>query len=224
MSLENAQLKVLLEFERYLIRGYYPYFKEMEDELAFQITIQQNIEATLEVDLVALYPHLSGITIQKIKSLLLFIAQSVPFTPSWERLKEIISVGDTRTVKAYFQHLEKAHLIKVLPKASSKIGRIDAAGKVYLDNTNLLNALALQKANSGTMRETFFLSMVGLHHQAELPLSGDFLVDSQYLFEIGGRKKGFEQIKDHQQAFCACDDMERGAGNKIPLWLFGFLY
>lgn len=74
------------------------------------------------------------------------------------------------------------------------------------------------------MRETFFLSMIGLDHQVALPQVGDFLVDSHYLFEIGSRKKGLEQIKDHQQAFCACDDIERGAGNKIPLWLFGFLY
>ena len=66
--------------------------------------------------------------------------------------------------------------------------------------------------------------MVGLNHQVELPQSGDFLVDSHYLFEVGGRKKGFDQIKDHQQSFCAYDDIERGAGNKIPLWLFGFLY
>ena len=53
----------------------------MEDELAFQITIQQNIEATLEIDLVALYPHLSGITIQKIKASSYSLLNQFPSPP-----------------------------------------------------------------------------------------------------------------------------------------------
>jgi hypothetical protein len=45
-----------------------------------------------------------------------------------------------------------------------------------------------------------------------------------YLFEVGGKKKGFQQIKDTKNSFLACDDVEMGIGAKIPLWLFGFLY
>ncbi len=32
------------------------------------------------------------------------------------------------------------------------------------------------------------------------------------------------QIKDLPQSYLALDDLEVGYGNKIPLWLFGFLY
>ena len=53
---------------------------------------------------------------------------------------------------------------------------------------------------------------------------GDFLVDEIYTFEIGGAKKSFNQIKDIENSFIAFDDVEIGHGNKIPLWLFGFLY
>jgi hypothetical protein len=53
---------------------------------------------------------------------------------------------------------------------------------------------------------------------------GDFLVDEQYIFEIGGKNKSFEQIKDIPNSFVVADDIEIGFGNKIPLWLFGFLY
>jgi hypothetical protein len=53
---------------------------------------------------------------------------------------------------------------------------------------------------------------------------GDFLVDEKYIFEIGGKNKSFEQIKDIQNSFVVADDIEIGFGNKIPLWLFGFLY
>ncbi len=44
------------------------------------------------------------------------------------------------------------------------------------------------------------------------------------VFEIGGRKKGFDQVKQSKNAFLACDEIELGVGAKIPLWMFGFLY
>jgi hypothetical protein len=58
----------------------------------------------------------------------------------------------------------------------------------------------------------------------QYPKKGDFLVDGRWLFEIGGKNKGFKQIKDVENSFVAADDIEVGFGNKIPLWLFGFLY
>jgi len=39
-----------------------------------------------------------------------------------------------------------------------------------------------------------------------------------------GPKKSFNQIKDVENSFLAIDGVEFGRGNKIPLWLFGFLY
>ena len=61
-------------------------------------------------------------------------------------------------------------------------------------------------------------------HKIEIPKKGDFLVDDKYIFEIGGRNKRFKQIKDLPNSFIVADDIEIGFGNKIPLWLFGFLY
>jgi hypothetical protein len=34
----------------------------------------------------------------------------------------------------------------------------------------------------------------------------------------------FKQIKDLPDSYVVNDDVEIGMGNKIPLWLFGFLY
>ena len=42
--------------------------------------------------------------------------------------------------------------------------------------------------------------------------------------EVGGKKKGFGQIKDIPDSYIVSDDLEIGIGNKIPLWLFGCLY
>ena len=78
--------------------------------------------------------------------------------------------------------------------------------------------------NQGTIRETFFLGQLRHAHAVTYPAKGDFLVDGRWLFEIGGRGKGFDQIKDLPNSFVVNDDTEVGFGNKIPLWLFGFLY
>ena len=45
-----------------------------------------------------------------------------------------------------------------------------------------------------------------------------------YFFEIGGKNKTFKQVKDIENSFVVSDDIEIGNGNKIPLYLFGFLY
>jgi uncharacterized protein len=57
-----------------------------------------------------------------------------------------------------------------------------------------------------------------------LPKQGDFLVDNEYTFEIGGKNKTNQQIANLEKAFIAADDIDFGFQNKIPLWLFGFLY
>jgi hypothetical protein len=52
---------------------------------------------------------------------------------------------------------------------------------------------------------------------------GDFVVNETYTFEIGGRNKGGKHIQGLENAFIAADEVESGFGNRIPLWLFGFL-
>jgi len=50
------------------------------------------------------------------------------------------------------------------------------------------------------------------------------LIQNRYTVEIGGKNKSFDQIKEIPESFVVADDIEVGFGNKIPLWLFGFLY
>jgi len=223
-KLESVQQKILPQFHQYLKTGYYPYFFEIGDPDAYKITLEQNFHMTIEADLAAIYPHLNGNSTKKIKQLLTFIAGSVPFIPNWSKIATILDVGDIRTLKAYFAHLEDAGLVRSISKASHKLSKIESADKVYLDNTNPLFAISPESPEKGTIRETFFLNMLAQNHQVTLPLNGDFLIDDGYLFEVGGKKKNFEQMKAHEKAFLACDDIELGIGNKIPLWLFGFLY
>jgi len=221
---EGQNQKILPLFQHYTSCGYYPYFFELPNEELYFITLEQNLHTTIEVDLAAIHPHLSGTSINKLKQLLIFIAKEVPFTPNWNKIKETLEIGDVRTVKIYFQYLQDAYLIRSVSKGSKKLSHIDSSGKIYLDNPNQMRALSTGNHNMGTQRELFFLDMVSLKHDVTQALKGDFLIDGKHLFEIGGRKKSFEQIKGEKNAFLACDDMESGIGAKIPLWLFGFLY
>ncbi|MBQ5925144.1 MAG: hypothetical protein IIX03_00360, partial [Paludibacteraceae bacterium] len=62
------------------------------------------------------------------------------------------------------------------------------------------------------------------YHAIEYAQKGDFVVDSKYTFEVGGASKDGKQIAGEANAYIAADNIEYALGNKIPLWLFGFLY
>ena len=221
--LSEKNLKVLPLFLKYLRVGYYPYYQELDETLYF-ITIEQNIHFTIESDLVAIYPKLTGDSIKKIKNLMRYIAGSVPFTPNWDKLKNTLGIGDVRTLKTYFKYLEDAGLVQGVPKASTKLATISQPEKIYLNDTNQGYAISPTQVNTGTLRETFFLSMLSMSHSVTLPAKGDFLVEGEYLFEVGGKNKSEKQVYQEKNAYLACDNIEKGINNKIPLWLFGFLY
>jgi len=222
MKFEGLDKKILPLFKEYLKIGYYPYSLTIEDEDIFFDLLRQNINVSLSSDLLFVYPSLDGNSIKKLKLLLSIIMQSVPFVPVIEKLKTTLDIGDGRTLKDYFVKLEEAGILKLLMSSSSKgLSKLEKPQKIYLDNSNLLY---ITEANIGTVRETFFLNIVSSKHDVTYPKKGDFLVDDRYLFEIGGKNKGFKQIKDIENSFVVADDIEVGFGAKIPLYLFGFLY
>lgn len=223
-SINSCQKKIIPLFKNYLESGYYPYYREFTNKEHYAITLEQNIHTTLESDMVAINPELTGHTIKKIKQLLIAISSMVPFTPNWSNIRNILNVGDTRTIKKYFQYLEGAGLIQTMLTGSKKLNVLETPEKVYLDNPNQMHAICTITPNIGTIRETFFLDMLKVEHQIALPKKGDFLVEDSYVFEIGGRNKDNKQIKGIKNGYLACDDIEIGINNKIPLWLFGFLY
>jgi uncharacterized protein len=121
--------------------------------------------------------------------------------------------------------LEKAQLIRNLRSDVKGISLMNKPDKIYLNNANLVHALADEKPNKGNIRETLFLSHVqdaGL--TVTYPKAGDFMVNEKYIFEVGGKDKTSAQVKGQKNAYVVADDIEYGIGKKIPLWLFGFLY
>lgn len=221
-NLSKYNQAILPIFKQYLKQGYYPYFLELGDLDTYYLTIEQNIIATIETDIPAVYPSLTGHSLRKIKHILGFLSANVPFKPSYKQLQLAADVTDLRTLKTYLKYLEDAHLIRQLLPAGSKFGVLEAAEKLYLHNPNQYYALSIEP-NIGTVRELFFLCALQQKQLIASPKAGDFLVNESVLFEIGGRKKDYSQLKNHPCGYLACDDIEIGVGRRIPLWLFGFL-
>jgi uncharacterized protein len=173
----------------------------------------------------AIHPGLSGAGIQKLKRLLAAIARSAPFTPDMKRLKQVIDIGDERTLKTYLIHLDDGKAITCLQKANKSIRGLEKPEKIYLNNPNQAFAICdPQQVNQSTLRELFFICMVRENHHIAIPPKGDFQVDGSLIFEVGGKGKTFKQIKGLPDSYLAVDGIEHGMRARIPLWIFGFLY
>ena len=220
-ALKQKDLAVVKLFREYLKVGYYPYYNDMPNNTAFYQTLRQSIEATIDSDLLSIYPNLNGNTARKLKILTHAISTNVPYQPNYSNLKSLVDIRDDRTLKEYLAMLDSAGLIRLLMKNELAIKNMDKADKIYLENTNLMY---INSPDIGNVRETFFANQLGNITEIYSGKNGDFMIGNKFTFEIGGAKKSFEQIKDMPNSFIAADDIEVGVGSKMPLWLFGFLY
>ena len=152
----------------------------------------------------------------------MILAEQVPQTPNMSKLYAELETDRNQGLKM-LDSLERAGLLSLLSDKPRTLNKMSRPDKIYLNNPNLMNALTTNP-NKGTIRESFFLNQVGESHSLTYPSKGDFMVDGRWLFEVGGARKSFDQIKDEPDSFLAIDDVEIGRGNKIPLWMFGLLY
>lgn len=213
-----AQIKVLPYFERYLTSGYYPFYKEEGD--GYLSRVQEVVTQTIDADIPAV-EEVEYDTLQKLKKLLMILSVQVPFIPKMNELYQELGTNREQGLKL-LNILEDAKLISMLKTPVKALKHLSAPDKLYLDNTNIMYALS-GDVQIGTIRETFFMNQLSVAHEVSLPSKGDFKIDGKYLFEVGGRKKSFEQIKDEENSYLAIDSIETGNGSKIPLWLFGFI-
>lgn len=212
--------KILPLFERYLASGYYPIYGKVSAQ--FSERLVEIVNNVLDVDFPAV-EDVTVATIRKTKKMLMVLAASCPQQPNMSALYRELETNRNLGLKM-FGALERAELIATLATGEDKLKNMSRPEKVYLGDTNLMYALD-DEPQAGAVRETYFLNQLRASgHEVTSPPAGDFLVDGTCLFEVGGKGKGFDQIKDLPDSYVANDDVEVGFGNKIPLWLFGFLY
>lgn len=213
------KIKILPHFEAYLKKGYYPFYKE--SHALYEQRIVEVVNKVLESDWPAV-ADVSVETVRKAKKMLMVLAASCPQQPNMSALYRELETERNTGLKI-LSALDQGGLLALVPPKGESLKNLSKPEKIYCDNTNLMYALA-PRINNGTMRETFFFNQIRKDHEALFSGVGDFWVDGKYHFEVGGKGKGFDQIADVPNSFVVNDGVERGVGNKIPLWLFGFLY
>lgn len=216
----TSKIKPIYEFSKYLKQGMYPYF--WENKIGFNDTLLQTIHLALEIDLPAV-ETLDYVYIVKLKKLLYAISTSAPFTPNITKLSERVGISRKALIKA-FHYLERARLLILLEKNNKGISILSKPDKIYINNPNLQYVLGVNDTQIGTLRESFFINQLQGLYKIKLPKKGDFIVDDNYTFEIGGKNKNKSQLKGIPNSYVVKDTIENGTEGVIPLWLFGFLY
>ena len=215
-----SNIKIIPIFKDYVKEGYYPFFNELKSNYLKQLSTTINL--VIESDLPAIH-KIDFSSILKLKRLVAIISRIAPYTPNIEKLASQIETTRPTLLK-YLYYLDKAQIIKILGRDSIGINYLNKPDKVYLSNPNLAYTFGEDSVDIGNLRETFFLNQLSVKHSVTYPKQGDFLIDNKYLFEVGGKSKTQKQIAGIKDSYIVSDDTEYGYMNKLPLWLFGFLY
>ncbi len=218
-AMKESSFDVLKEFRTYLETGYYPFF--FDKRTSYYQNLLNTINLTIDLDLTSL-----GLVEQKytykLKKLLEVICESKPFEVNYSKIATMAEISRVKLYD-YITYLNDGQMLLLVDEHISGLKKVQKPAKIYLNNTNLLYAYC-ETCEIGTVRETFFANQVSAQYALNISKQGDFVVSGKYTVEVGGKDKGFEQIKDIEESFIAADDMVVGKGSKVPLWLFGFLY
>jgi predicted AAA+ superfamily ATPase len=216
----NSKVKPFRYLESYLRYGYYPYYLESTENYNYKLS--NTLSLMIETEL----PLLLNVDMQyigKLKKFLNVLSGSIPFKPNVSNLAAGIGIS-WQSVINYLRYLDEAEIIRIIYHEGKNLKSLSKPDMVYLHHPNHFYVFDPVVANKGSLRESFFVNQVAYQHKVETTKSGDFAVDGKYYIEIGGKNKTYHQISNIQNSFVAADDIEFGFKNKIPLWMFGFLY
>lgn len=207
----------LSSFREYLRNGYYPFAREG----AFFTRLDQTITQSTEYD-IPKFAGMSFATGRKLHRLLAILSETVPLKPEYTSLANALKIS-RNDVPDYLLYLEKAQMIGQLRDQTGGLRGLGKVEKLYLDNTNLMTALVGEKADVGTVRETFFYNQTRVMTDVISSKESDFFIDG-YTFEVGGKNKKRRQISEIPNGIFVKDDIEYAVSSTVPLWAFGLMY
>jgi predicted AAA+ superfamily ATPase len=209
-----SKVRPLAHFSDYLKNGFFPYF--IDNPNFYTNRLLKHINLALEIDV----PYINQIELKylsKLRKLLHIIATETPFSPNVSKLAAAIETSRA-TVMNYLRYLKNARLIHLLYSNNDE-DEMKKPDKIYMHNTNLLYAIAPNNTDNLNLRHTFFCNQLAYNLTVKSSEKADFQVNEKYHFKVGGRK-----TEPGKNFYSAADMIETGRENKIPLWLFGFLY
>ncbi len=218
-DLKIDHIDILKEYNKYIQIGYYPFY--FEKQTSYYQNLLNTINLTIDLDLTSL-----GLVEQKytykLKKLLEVVCESKPFEVNYTNIAKSAEISRVKLYD-YISYLNDGQMLLLIDENIKGIKKVQKPAKIYLNNTNLLFAYC-QNSEVGTVRETFFANQVNSKYKLNITKQGDFIIDGKYTVEVGGKSKSFKQIKDIPESYIVSDDIFIGEDNRIPLWLFGFLY
>lgn len=201
-------------FHDYLKYGYFPYY--VDDREDYYTTIDNVIDYIINSELVQ-QRNISPANTRKIKALVGILVQSVPFEVDVTKLSSMIGL-QRNTVIEYLKYLFDARILNLLYSGLLSVKKMQKPDKVYLESPNMIYVLATDNISIATVRETFAVNQLSFIGDVEYgKTKGDFKSNGKYLFEVGGKSKGFTQISDEENSFVLADDIETPLGCKLPL-------
>ncbi len=214
---------ILKHFRDYLLHGYFPFFLESSQDYLSKVN---NIVEKVLFEDIAIVHNIRQSTILILKKLLWLVSTSKSLTPNIDRISKDLKVS-REIIYTCLEYLAQSGLLNNVYHDAKGLKLVRKPGKIYLENTNLIcaiNGILKLTSDIGNLRETFFVNQLAHTHRLNVYDHGDFIIDGQYVLEVGGKSKNFRQIKGEGNGYLAVDGIEIGFGRKIPLYIFGFLY
>ena len=212
------RIRPLEQFNNYLEYGCYPFFKE--SLIDYNQKLLEVITLTIDSDLSTIY-NIEPSKIDKLKKILYMLCTTNPYELNISKLSAAVGASWS-TLAKYLERMDAGSLLHIV-RGGVGMRAVNKPDKLLLDNPNLFQILC-GNANIGSIRESYFVSQLGLSHQVHFFDKGDFIVDDKFVFEIGGASKTDKQLNKNDNGYVIADNIEIGFDNKIPLWLFGFVY
>ena len=203
-------------FQDYIHHGYYPFFLENRN---YSENLLKTMNMMTEVDIL-LIKQIELKYLTKIKKLFYLLALEGPKSPNISNLAKEINTSRA-TVMNYIKYLSDSRLINIIYTVGQEFPKKPA--KVIMNNSNLIYAIYPIHVEQQDVMETFFVNaLLSGHLVNEGNKQGNYIIDENKRFRVCDAEN--VKMRLNNETIYARYNTEIGKDNKIPLWLFGFLY
>lgn len=204
-------------FGEYLHHGFYPFFLEHRN---FEENLLKTMNMMTEVDIL-LIKQIELKYLTKIKKLFYLLAVEGPKAPNISNLAQEIETSRA-TVMNYIKYLADARLINIIYPVGEEFPK--KPSKVIMHNPNLMYAIYPIEYGRQEVMETFFVNALWKDHTVSYGGKDScYIVDGRRKFRVCPSGSA-HKVRYSADTIYARYGTEVGSGNRIPLWLFGFVY
>ena len=211
-----TKINPLEYFQDYIHHGYYPFFLENRN---YSENLLKTMNMMTEVDIL-LIKQIELKYLTKIKTLFYLLALEGPKSPNISNLAKEINTSRA-TVMNYIKYLSDSRLINIIYSVGQDFPKKPA--KVIMNNSNLIYAIYPIHIEQQEVMETFFVNaLLSKHTINEGNKCGYYIIDRNRRFRVCDAEN--TKLRLNNDTIYVRYNMKVGKDNKIPHWLFGFLY